>query len=259
MKIYCFDGTFSGLLSCVFRAFQFKEFDVKVVLDTLYQATLLDENIEVSSNEQQAERVWRALVKKLDRAAQRQLNYAFLSEQQEAFQNIFDYCIYVFQQNFKITKNYAHPAVLGVSQWAKQVGREKHRMEAFVRFKKTKQGLYLALISPDFNVLPVIERHFKARYQDQEWLIYDEKRDYGIYYDRKTIQHVKMDADDVDRNIQNGFSQEFAMELDDLEPLYDQLWKDYFNSVNIKERQNLKLHIQYVPKRYWRYMNEKEQ
>ena len=38
---------------------------------------------------------------------------------------------------------------------------------------------------------------------------------------------------------------------------YDQLWKDYFHSVNIQARQNMKLHIQYVPKRYWRYMNEK--
>ncbi|MEJ2898553.1 putative DNA modification/repair radical SAM protein [Acinetobacter sp. NS-4] len=38
---------------------------------------------------------------------------------------------------------------------------------------------------------------------------------------------------------------------------YDQLWKNYFHSVNIQARQNMKLHIQYVPKRYWRYMNEK--
>ncbi|MCW1275310.1 DUF4130 domain-containing protein, partial [Acinetobacter baumannii] len=27
--------------------------------------------------------------------------------------------------------------------------------------------------------------------------------------------------------------------------LYDQLWKDYFKSVNITERQNIKLHVQY--------------
>jgi hypothetical protein len=30
MAQYCFDGTMTGLLSCVFRAFEFKEFDVKV-------------------------------------------------------------------------------------------------------------------------------------------------------------------------------------------------------------------------------------
>uniref|UniRef100_UPI00125059F0 DUF4130 domain-containing protein n=1 Tax=Acinetobacter bereziniae TaxID=106648 RepID=UPI00125059F0 len=60
-----------------------------------------------------------------------------------------------------------------------------------------------------------------------------------------------------DQNIAKGTSQDFSIELDDDEILYDQLWKDYFNSVNISARKNIKLLIQYVPKRYWRYMNEK--
>ncbi len=45
--------------------------------------------------------------------------------------------------------------------------------------------------------------------------------------------------------------------LDEQEKLYATLWKDYFKNTNIKERKNLKLHIQHVPKRYWRYLTEK--
>jgi probable DNA metabolism protein len=130
-------------------------------------------------------------------------------------------------------------------------------MEAFVRFKKCQDGLFLSLVRPDFNVLPLIEWHFKARYQDQSWLIYDEKRNYGIYYDLQKVHQVEMNAYEVDVKLATGFSQSFSVELDEQEWLYDQLWKDYFRSVNIEARQNMKLHIQYVPKRYWRYMNEK--
>lgn len=144
-----------------------------------------------------------------------------------------------------------------MSQWAKQVGREKHRMEAFVRFKKTKDGLFLSLVRPDFNVLRIILRHFKARYQDQRWLIFDEQRKYGIYYALDEVHQVKMNAEIIDQQSRIGHSQCFSLELDAQELLYDQLWKDYFHSVNIQVRQNMKLHIQYVPKRYWRYMNEK--
>lgn len=257
MTVYCFDGSFAGLMSCIFRAFQFKEYAIKLHTLQTYQASLLDDNILIETNDLHAKRVWQGLTQKLDQTAIRQIKYAFLSEQLTAFQHIFDYCVYIFQNNGKVTGNYAHPAVLGVAQWVKQVGREKHRMEAFVRFKKTKQGLFISLISPDFNVLPLIERHFKARYQDQDWLIYDEKRDYGIYFNQSSIQNVKMNINDIDENIDNGFSQDFLLELDEQEALYDQLWKDYFKSVNIVERSNLKLHIQYVPKRYWRYLNEK--
>ncbi len=88
---------------------------------------------------------------------------------------------------------------------------------------------------------PLIERHFKARYQDQRWLIYDEKRNYGIYYDLKQVHQVDMDATTIDRQIQSGHSQSFNIELDDDEVLYDQLWKDYFRSVNIEARRNMKL------------------
>ena len=42
------------------------------------------------------------------------------------------------------------------------------------------------------------------------------------------------------------------------EKLYQELWKGYFKSMTIKERINLKLHRQHLPKRYWKYLTEKQ-
>ena len=257
MAHYCFDGTMTGLLSCIFRAFDFKEFDVKVTANPQAQNGLFDDFIHVASNESQGQRVWQGLKQKISSSSLKAFYYAFLSEKEQAFQNLFDFAVYVFQNQRPVDKDYGHHAVIGMSQWCKQVGREKHRMEAFVRFKKAKDGLFLSLVKPDFNVLPIISRHFKERYQDQRWLIYDEQRHYGIYYDLDDVHQIEMNAEIVDPQIRIGHSQSFSIELDDEEVLYDQLWKDYFKSVNIQARQNMKLHIQYVPKRYWRYMNEK--
>ncbi|WP_171257966.1 TIGR03915 family putative DNA repair protein [Acinetobacter gyllenbergii] len=254
---YCFDGSMLGLLSCVFRAFQFKEFEVQLCLLGETQHGLFSDVVDVANHEPHAQRVWSALQQKLSPAALKQIYFASLSESLEAYQHLFNYCIYVFQQSYSIEKDYLHPSVLAISQWTKKVGREKHRMEAFVRFKKTTDGLFLSLVRPDFNVLPLIQPHFRRRYQDQRWLIYDEQRNYGLYYDLKQIHEVFMDADKIDCNLQKGGSQSFQLELDEQEILYDQLWKDYFQSINIKERQNIKLHVQYLPKRYWRYLNEK--
>lgn len=74
--------------------------------------------------------------------------------------------------------------------------------------------------------------------------LYDEKRNYGIYYDLVTVHQVQMSVQMVDHYIELGHSQAFSLELDD-EVLYDQLWEDYFHSVNIQARKNLKLHIQF--------------
>lgn len=257
MAHYCFDGSMTGLLSCVFRAFEFKEFAVNVTANPHAQNSLFDDFIHVASNDVHGQRVWQGLKQKVSANSLRAFYYAFLSEQEQAFQALFDFAVYVFQSQHAVDQDYGHQAVIGMAQWAKQVGREKHRMEAFVRFKKSKDGLFLSLVKPDFNVLPIISRHFQERYQDQAWLIYDEQRKYGIYYDLTQVHQIQMQAETIDPQICIGHSQAFSIELDDEEMHYDQLWKDYFQSVNIQARRNMKLHIQYVPKRYWRYMNEK--
>lgn len=254
---YHFDGSMTGLLCCVFRAFQFKEFEVQIQPPHLTQHGLFDALIDIPSQEAQAERVWRALKTKISQNTLRQFHYTFLSESPEAYQHLFRFCLDVFRQSERIENNYLNPHVLAMAQWTKKVGREKHRMEAFVRFKKTADDVFVSLVRPDFNVLPLIQKHFKARYQDQRWLIFDEKRHYGIYYDLDQVHEVSMNAKEIDRQIEIGHSQNFTIQLDEDEALYDQLWQDYFNSVNIKERQNIKLHVQYLPKRYWRYLNEK--
>lgn len=258
LAYYAFDGSMVGLLNCVFRAFQFKEFHIQLQLLDGTQQGLFSSIVEIENNEQHAQRVWAALEQKLAPNALRQLYFSYLSESLDAHQHVLNYCIYVFQQQHSIEKDYLHPSVLAISQWSKKVGREKHRMEAFIRFKKTSDDLFLSLICPDFNVLPLIRPHFKRRYQDQRWLIYDEKRQFGLYYDLHDIHEVSLQASEIDRNINNGASQSFQLLLDQQEQLYDLLWKDYFKSINIQERQNIKLHVQYLPKRYWRYLNEKQ-
>lgn len=42
------------------------------------------------------------------------------------------------------------------------------------------------------------------------------------------------------------------------EVLYQRLWKRYFKAITIRERINPKLHRQHLPRRYWKYLTEKD-
>lgn len=288
---YLFDGSLAGILTCVFEAFEMKEFQARIFAESSYQPTAFDTYRSIATDEVKAQRVWKGFVSRTNRAWQKQFYYTSLSESATAFQHLFDLAVYVFQNDHQVVNNYGHTAVLGVAQMAKSVGREKHRMEAFIRFKKTADGLFYAVVEPDFNVLPIIVKHFRNRYADQPWLIYDQARRYGMYYDTQTVATVELTFNpnavatthfasglkdgesnpppaDIDRSsaLSNPLSTKdiaSASELpavqllDSEEALYDQLWKDYFKSVNIVERKNMRLHLQHVPKRYWRYLNEK--
>ena len=131
--------------------------------------------------------------------------------------------------------------------------REKHRMEAFVRFEKTQDELFHATIEPDMDVLPLIAAHFTKRYADQRWLIYDQRRRYGLYYDLTRTDVVQFEQPKAQKSADVS-----ATVLDEREPLFKLLWQAYFDHVNIPERKNLKLHRRHMPLRYWRYLSEKQ-
>lgn len=131
------------------------------------------------------------------------------------------------------------------------MGREIHRLHAFVRFEKLEDGMFFAKVEPDFNVLPVSFKFFKDRYADQKWMIYDLKRKFGVVYDLKSTEFFYPEKEQLDLL---KSSERFHHEE---EKKYQKLWQRYFTKTNIMERKNMKLHIQHVPKRYWKYLTEK--
>jgi probable DNA metabolism protein len=149
--------------------------------------------------------------------------------------------------------NFAEPLVLEIHKLHQKVCREAHRIQMFVRFQKTTEGSYYASFAPMYDVLPLCIPHFRDRYADQSWIIYDLKRNYGFFYDLKTISQVVFD--DLKVNPQNG--QMHNSLLADDEKLFQKLWKQYYHSICIQERKNEKLHRQHLPKRFWKYLPEK--
>jgi probable DNA metabolism protein len=45
--------------------------------------------------------------------------------------------------------------------------------------------------------------------------------------------------------------------LHDGEAVYQSMWNDYCRSITIRERLNLKLQKQHMPRRYWKFLPEK--
>ena len=253
MTILSYDSTFEGFLTTVFEIFEFKYQEPQIIKKEDSQQYLFSDPIEVVTDIAKSDRVIKKLKDQLQSDGIRTLIYAFLSEKVGVEDLLFKVISYaVANKNQNIMKDFSNDAVLQVSQITKSVGREKHRMEAFIRFELLKDGIYFAKINPDFDVLTLIMNHFKNRYQDQKWLIYDLRRKYGVFYDLNTIEIVTLDLDL--KLIEDKSTTIFS----ESEIEYQKLWWEYFDHTNIKERKNTKLHLQHVPKRYWKYLTEKK-
>jgi len=252
MFSYTYDGTFAGLLTTVFDIYERRAWPQQISKSGLSQGSLFAKTITIITDEEKADRVWLGLLKHITATARAKLYKVFLSELPDCEMLLFRYMQLAFASTASIEENFAEGCVRRVAEIDKQIFREKHRMEAFVRFQKTADELYYATIEPDFNVLPLLQNHFEKRYADQRWLIYDIRRHYGLYYDLQAVNCIALQSEVADKS--GSLPPDI---LDQHETLYQQLWQTYFHHVNIPERKNPKLHLRHMPQRYWKYLIEK--
>ena len=255
MTVYTFDGTMDGLLTAVFDAFALHEQPDQLLKQGDALPLFCDHLYRVSSDEEKARRVWTGLEKRLPCEALKLISVSWLSEQPELPTPLFLYICKVFRQG-DISKNFADPDVLEVTDIARRVLHEQLRMKQFIRFQKAKDGTYLAVVSPDHNVLPLITSHFSDRFNDQAWLIYDAKRHYGYYYDGAEVIRITFENESaVPFNLSNGKLNAETLSNDD--QLFQDLWRTYFKAICIRERMNPRKQLSDMPRRYWKYMTEK--
>lgn len=258
MTVYVFDGTMDGLLSAVFDAFLLKEEPEQLLTGGDVLPLFCERIYKVTTDAEKARRVWTGLEKQLPRAALRIISTSQLSELQELWQPLFMLVCKVFRQGKEVVSNFADPDVLTVTQIARRVAHEAHRMMQFVRFQKAKDGTYLAVISPDHNVLPLIVDHFHDRFNDQPWLIYDARRHYGYHYDGESPPiHITFENEtSVPFSLADGKLSDDILSSDD--HLLQDLWRTYFKAICIRERLNPRKQLNDMPRRYWKYLTEKQ-
>lgn len=252
-KTLIYDGSFNGFLTAVFNGFEQKLPYADIQTQGQVQRGLFAEAETIFTNMEKAQRVWNGIRNKSNTAV-KHIYFAFLSEQRDIETLLYRYTQKLMGNKASITFDFSDDCVLKINQLAHKVGREKHRMEAFVRFQLTKDQIYFANIEPDYDVLPLISKHFRNRYADQQWIIYDVKRKYGLYYNLDNVEIVSLDLEDIFSN-----SIRRSNRLTSAEHEFQDLWQNYFKSTTIKSRINSKLHTQHVPKRYWKYLSEKKE
>ena len=257
MTVYTFDGTMDGLLTAVFNAFALKEQPDQLLTADDVLPLFADRVYMVETDDEKARRVWAGLEKHLSVEAMRLISVSWLSELRELNQPLFQYICKVFHQG-DIARNFADPDVLTVTNIARKVLHEQLRMKQFIRFQKAKDGTYLAGVSPDHNVLPLSMDHFADRFRDQPWMIYDARRHYGYYYDGTGIplRVTFEDESAVPFSLADGKLNEEVMSSDDR--LFQDLWRTYFKAICIRERINPRKQLSDMPRRYWKYMTEKQ-
>ncbi len=253
-RIYTYDGSLDGFFCVVFRAFEDKAAPSAILSRKARYQVPLGEIVSVETVMPYAQRVWKGIIDRSDQKNARKICVAFLAECPETDMLLWRYLNKLFTHpHGNYYKNMLDEDVYAIMQTVRRVRMEVHRFQGFVRFQRTSDDIYAAAIDPDNDIVQLLAPHFKGRFSDRRWLIYDTRRKYGIFYDMQQISIVGLDDDAF--SLTSGNIRQNARAID--EDYYRTLWQHYYDAINIKERKNDRQLRSCMPVRYWKYLSEK--
>ncbi|MCL2379722.1 MAG: TIGR03915 family putative DNA repair protein [Coriobacteriia bacterium] len=236
MLIYTYDGTFEGFLCCVFQSYLRRERPANIATTNGLQYRLEQELYPVQTVDEQWQRVRTGIHKKLGRLAWEKVRACFCASNSGKELLLYHYLRQGFSRGSVALDDISHPDILPIEDLYRSVGREQQHMIMFARFEKVPPGVYCATINPKHNVVPLIMDHFAARFNIQQFIIYDE------------VHHIAGISEDGQWYLSAAEGLRFPdADVDDHD--YQHLWQIFYDAIAIPERHNEKRRQQFMPKR----------
>jgi len=242
--IYLFDGSFEGLLTCVFTAFENKE-SPSDILDNRKseQLSFADEHIYVPTEFGKSTRVFEG-IKSKSRSILFKLFSAFMADSVQGKDLlVFNYICLLFKFGTKIEGMTQDSNVIGVDKLEYKVNWQTGKLAGFLRFEELEGNILYAKVNPTDNILAKLAAHFADRFTNQNFIIFDEIRNLYAVYNTREWMITDLSPSELPARSEG-------------EEAYQLMWREFLDAVTIKERENLKLQRQLMPKKYWRNMAE---
>ena len=125
----------------------------------------------------------------------------------------------------------------------KRVTTEANRFRELLRFSVLKNDILYSEIEPDNNILELLGPHYSDRYKNDPFIIHDVKRSRAL---------IAAGG----RWYISEFTKENLPEYHEDESSFRSLWKNYFETIAIKERTNQRCQKNFMPVRYWKHLTE---
>ncbi len=212
--------------------------------------TLFDEFIRVTPDFEKSRKVSRTLIRRLGvrfyeticrcAMADGSLRKLPMDKANAIYQTIV--MALALPEGAKVLEYLSEPCILCIFELKRQTANEGHHLLEFLRFSELKSGILFAQIHPKNDVLPILAEHFTNRLPLENFIIYDAVHATAAVH-RASKNYMIADASSLNLQLANDYSPE--------EETFRKLWCSFFETIAIEERQNAKLQIQNIPKRFW--------
>lgn len=236
MKIYSCKDRFEDMMTCVYEAWcgaieEGFHHNIRLVREPIYQQNMFDEYIHVDADIEKVNKVVRSIRRSISDEAYIWIFYAALSSEEDALFAIYNFLRLGFEAGAGVCSMYNNPYVMRMMELKRRVSNESHSFKEFVRFNALEDKVYVSHIEPKNNVVVLVGEHFADRMPSEHWMIVDDSRHIAVVHPKDEDNYIRYLTED---------EYEMLRRTEDYVDEYTAMWKTFFNTISIKERENIK-------------------
>ncbi|WP_438445712.1 TIGR03915 family putative DNA repair protein [Gorillibacterium sp. sgz5001074] len=239
--IYSYDGSFEGLMCCVFESYERKEIPMDICSENGEEGWLF-ESKRIVTDPVKADRVYRSIPGRISPEAQELVRLGFHTCSPRKEMLILQFLRLGYSRGRAVMDMLADDTVHDLNKAVQHLTREGHRFMGFVRFSVYGE-VKVAVIRPDNAVLPVIMEHFCDRYRNEAFLIYDETHRMALVH--RPGESRILPLEELSLAAPDAAEEQFRL-----------LWKRFYDTVAVEGRVNPRLRMAHMPKKYWGQLPE---
>ena len=243
---YVYDKSYPGFLTAIYEIYHHGTSQLEGIRKVGGEPVLFGAEMIVETSYDKADRVAIAFEEACGKRAMRWLYRAFLSDKEGMEMKLFEFIRQGFRKKKSIYRYQKEDWVQDILDMCREVGNETEKFRGITRFSELEEGMLFATINPTHNILPVLAVHFQDRLASQRWAIYDVNRQTAAVYERGKTMLVEVPQ--LAKNLTYSEKEEN----------FRKLWRGYYEHMAIQERLNPDLQRNFLPKKYWAYLVEKQ-
>ncbi|SHN71787.1 TIGR03915 family putative DNA repair protein [Desulfitobacterium chlororespirans] len=239
--VYKYDGSFEGLMCCVFASYEQKEIPCDI-LPPEGQPGLFDILKSIETDRQKAQRVYDSIPVRISLEAQELVKLGFLTCTPQKERLIFLFLRLGYKLGGKVMGMLTDDNVHALQKAVRNLTNESHRYKGFVRFSVYNEAL-VAVIEPENFVLPLLAYHFSNRYPNEVFMIFDKTHKAALIHQAGRVEIVDVEEWELP-------------EPEEKEVEYRRLWQQFYKTIAIASRDNPRCRMNFMPKRFWKHLTE---
>ena len=239
--IYRYDGSFDGLLTCVFESYARHELP-DAILSPDDTQTMLFEARRIKTDYVKSGRVLRGVMTKISPEAADFIRMAHLSCIFERDRRILMFLRLGFTVGPSVMNRLTDARVNALYSGVRYLEREAHHYMGFIRFTEI-DGVLASVIQPKNRVLPLLDPHFSDRFNAEKFIIHDAVHRCALMHMPGCSRIVPMD----EMHITAASAKELEIQA---------LWRKFHQTIAIEGRLNPQLQRSNMPLRFRPEMTE---